>query len=143
MTKLEKLYDIIKADATLANLASKGNDSGILTELQKVREDIDVPRGIVPCTDFDAQIDATERATLTAEQLQHLSVLLVGGTVDMQSPSIDVFANEILSNKPLSSQKIKNYKTKKGSVIDKEFGSLTLNDISNSLAVDRPDGKIK
>lgn len=140
---LVKLKATIDADATLAEHGRRGRDADIYAELYRVREDVHVPRGRVDAVEFDALIDPAERPALSTQQLQHLSVLLVAGQVDMQSDSVTVFADTILGDKPASRDRIHVAKTRPGSIAERDFGrDLTVNDISNTLRPDRPDGRI-
>ncbi|HOD80407.1 MAG: hypothetical protein BWX88_01108 [Planctomycetes bacterium ADurb.Bin126] len=132
----------IQADPQLADHARLGRDADILTELSRVRDDIQVPRGRVDAVEFDALIDPTERMDLSTQQLQHLSVLLIAGQVDMQGDSAAVFADIVLADKPSSRARINANKTRPGSVAERDFPGLTVNDISNALKPDRPDGRI-
>jgi len=142
MTDLLKLRAVILADPNLADHARLGRDADILAELSRVRDDIQVPRGRVDAVEFDALIDPTERSSLSTPQLQHLSVLLIAGQVDMSSESVSVFADTILADKPSSRGRINASKTRPGSVAERDFPGLTVNDISNALKPDRPDGRI-
>lgn len=133
----------IQADPLLAEHARRGRDADILAELNAPRDDIQVTRSRVDAVEFDALIDPAERPALSSEQLQHLSVLLVAGQVDMQSDSVTVFAETILADKPASRSRINACKTRPGSVAERDFGQvLTVNDVSNALRPDRPEGRI-
>ncbi len=142
MTDLLKLRAVILADPNLAQHGQAGRDGDIFSELTRVREDVQVLRGRVDAVEFDALIDPTERSSLSTPQLQHLSVLLIAGQVDMSSESVSVFADTILADKPSSRGRINASKTRPGSVAERDFPGLTVNDISNALKPDRPDGRI-
>ncbi len=132
----------IQADPLLAAHARMGRDADIFADLTTVRDDILIPRGRVDAVEFDALIDPDERASLSTQQLQHLCVLLIAGQVDMQSDSVTVFADAILADKPASQARVNAHKTRAGSVAERDFPGLTVNDVSNALKADRPDGRI-
>lgn len=144
--QLDKLYALIAADPVLAEHGRKGRDADIRAALAAVRDDINVPRGRVSPCELDGLIDPGERSELLPSQLQQLSTLTVMPEVDMQSPSIDWLTNSVLSAvlEPKSWRAVIAHRTKKGSIIDRDFGGdLTVSDVSDALKRDRPEGKIK
>ncbi len=60
----------------------------------------------------------------------------------MQGDSAAVFADTVLADKPSSRARINAHKTRPGSVAERDFPGLTVNDISKALKPDRPDGRI-
>lgn len=139
-----RLRSQIQADPLLADHARRGRDGDILAQLNQVRDDVLVARGLVDATEFDALIDPADRAGLTSLQLQHLAVLLVAGRVDMQSQSVEVFAQTILADKPASQSRIRAHQMRPGSLAERDFGRpLQVDDVSAALKPDRPDGRVQ
>ena len=139
-----RLRSQIQADPLLADHARRGRDGDILAQLNQVRDDVLVARGLVDATEFDALVDPADRPHLSNLQLQHLAVLLVAGRVDMQSQSVEVFAETILADKPASRSRIRAHQVRPGSLAERDFGRpLQVDDISAALRPDRPDGRIQ
>ena len=139
-----RLRSQIQADPILSDHARHGRDGDILAQLNQVREDVLVARGVVDATEFDALVDPADRPSLSNLQLQHLAVLLVAGRVDMQSQSVEVFAETILADKPASRSRIRAHQVRPGSLAERDFGRpLQVDDISAALRPERPDGRIQ
>lgn len=136
---LKKLKDVIGADAVLKEHGAKGRDQAIADELNRVRDDVDVPRGTVQSQEFLTLLDPSEFATLTQVQSQSFGLFLASGAVDLSAQPTDDLA-AIMPEKTRA--KIVAHKTRKGSVAERDLGGpVTVSDVGKAMKADRPGGK--
>lgn len=137
---LKKLKDLIDADPTLKEHGAKGRDTNIADELNRVRDDVAVPRGMVQSQEFLTLLDASEFAALTQVQSQSFGLFLASGVIDLSAQPTDDLA-AIMPEKTRA--KIVAHKTRPGSRAERDLGGpVTAVDVGKALKPDRPGGKV-
>lgn len=133
--------DRIKSDPDLDAKGKAGRDADILAVLNAVDPAIDVPREPVTAAAMLALVEPGDVLGLTDTQTRLLGVLLTGGAIDLNSQPVGT----VIDAMPAASKaRMTAAKTRKGSWSEQAIGrQLDVNEISDVLKADRPDGQVK
>jgi len=150
--QLTAIRKYIQSDSTLAEHAKTGNDGAIAAALNAADPKIRIAKSSIPADHLRALAMA---AAMTAFKTGDAAVIArwqfavaassgFQDDIQLSDPILAVQLAQATADKVLSQEIKDHYTTRDGTIAEREWGTtVSVDDVSESLLVDRPDGQIK